>query len=66
MRSPIGLGLTIPYSMIPFYLFPGLLELTVMFISEGGFFKARLSFPPEFPLLPPKMRFVTPMWHPNS
>jgi Ubiquitin-conjugating enzyme len=34
--------------------------------SEGGFFKARLTFPPEFPLLPPKMRFITPMWHPNS
>ena len=34
--------------------------------SEGGFFKARMSFPPEFPLLPPKMRFITPMWHPNS
>ncbi|KII84104.1 hypothetical protein PLICRDRAFT_168176 [Plicaturopsis crispa FD-325 SS-3] len=32
---------------------------------EGGFFKARLTFPPEFPLLPPKMRFITPMWHPN-
>jgi len=34
--------------------------------SEGGFFKALLTFPPEFPLLPPKMRFITPMWHPNS
>ncbi|KAF8890662.1 ubiquitin-conjugating enzyme [Infundibulicybe gibba] len=34
-------------------------------LYEGGFFKARLSFPHEFPLLPPKMRFVTPMWHPN-
>ncbi|KAK0213496.1 ubiquitin-conjugating enzyme [Armillaria fumosa] len=34
-------------------------------IYEGGFFKARLTFPPEYPLLPPKMRFVTPMWHPN-
>ncbi|KAN0139593.1 Ubiquitin-conjugating enzyme/RWD-like protein, partial [Lactarius tabidus] len=32
---------------------------------EGGFFKARLTFPPEFPLLPPKMHFITPMWHPN-
>ncbi|KAI0292364.1 ubiquitin-conjugating enzyme/RWD-like protein [Multifurca ochricompacta] len=32
---------------------------------EGGFFKARLTFPPEFPLLPPKLRFITPMWHPN-
>ncbi|KAJ2912766.1 hypothetical protein MD484_g7645, partial [Candolleomyces efflorescens] len=34
-------------------------------IYEGGFFKARLSFPPEFPLQPPKMKFITPMWHPN-
>ncbi|KAK2465546.1 hypothetical protein APHAL10511_002438 [Amanita phalloides] len=34
-------------------------------IYEGGFFKARLSFPYEYPLLPPKMRFITPMWHPN-
>ncbi|KNZ77354.1 Ubiquitin-conjugating enzyme E2 G1 [Termitomyces sp. J132] len=34
-------------------------------LYEGGFYKARLSFPPEFPLLPPKMRFITPMWHPN-
>ncbi|KAF8507684.1 ubiquitin-conjugating enzyme [Hysterangium stoloniferum] len=48
-----------------------LLEWEVMIIGppdtlyEGGFLKARLSFPPEFPLLPPKMRFITPMWHPN-
>jgi len=34
-------------------------------LYEGGIFKARLTFPPEFPLLPPKMRFITPMWHPN-
>ncbi|PSS22621.1 hypothetical protein PHLCEN_2v3048 [Hermanssonia centrifuga] len=33
--------------------------------SEGGFFKARLSFPEDFPLSPPKLRFITPMWHPN-
>ncbi|KAJ8594129.1 ubiquitin-conjugating enzyme [Rhizopogon salebrosus TDB-379] len=32
---------------------------------EGGFFKARLTFPSEYPLQPPKMRFITPMWHPN-
>ncbi|KAG8944926.1 Ubiquitin-conjugating enzyme E2 15 [Tulasnella sp. 424] len=48
-----------------------LLEWEIMIIGpeetlyEGGFFKARLTFPPEYPLLPPKMRFVTPMWHPN-
>jgi len=48
-----------------------LLEWEILIIGpentlyEGGFLKARLSFPPEFPLLPPKMRFITPMWHPN-
>jgi len=34
-------------------------------LYEGGILKARLTFPPEYPLLPPKMKFVTPMWHPN-
>ena len=31
----------------------------------GGFFRAILSFPPEYPLMPPKMRFETPIFHPN-
>ncbi|KAK9470044.1 ubiquitin-conjugating enzyme/RWD-like protein [Dipodascopsis tothii] len=34
-------------------------------LYEGGFFKAQLTFPEEYPLLPPKMKFDTPMWHPN-
>lgn len=34
-------------------------------IYEGGFLKARLSFPTDYPIQPPKMRFITPMWHPN-
>jgi ubiquitin-conjugating enzyme E2 G1 len=34
--------------------------------SLGGFFRARLTFPVEYPLLPPKMRFETPIFHPNS
>ncbi|KAI8867094.1 ubiquitin conjugating enzyme E2 [Ramicandelaber brevisporus] len=34
-------------------------------IYEGGIFKARLSFPKDYPMMPPKMRFITPMWHPN-
>ena len=37
-----------------------------LYCSEGGIFKARMSFPPDFPLNPPKLKFVTPMWHPNS
>lgn len=35
-------------------------------LYEGGFLKAELVFPPEYPLMPPTMKFKTPMWHPNS
>ncbi|XP_075679222.1 ubiquitin-conjugating enzyme E2G 1 [Dermatophagoides pteronyssinus] len=34
-------------------------------LYEGGFFKANLTFPKEYPLKPPKMRFLTEIWHPN-
>lgn len=34
-------------------------------LYEGGFFKARLLFPPDFPNQPPKMVFTSTMWHPN-
>jgi hypothetical protein len=34
--------------------------------SEGGFFKAELKFPADFPNSPPDMKFLTPMYHPNS
>lgn len=33
--------------------------------SEGGFFKARLSFTANYPLMPPALRFNSDMWHPN-
>jgi len=32
---------------------------------EGGFFKAKLEFSDDFPMKPPKMRFISKMWHPN-
>lgn len=32
----------------------------------GGFFRARLSFPTDYPHAPPKMRFESDIWHPNS
>lgn len=35
-------------------------------IYGGGCFKARLSFPMDYPLMPPTMTFETPVWHPNS
>eukprot|EP01103_Thecamoeba_quadrilineata_P007707 TRINITY_DN17550_c0_g1_i1.p1 TRINITY_DN17550_c0_g1~~TRINITY_DN17550_c0_g1_i1.p1 ORF type:complete len:167 (+),score=31.19 TRINITY_DN17550_c0_g1_i1:24-524(+) len=34
-------------------------------LFDGGIFKARLSFPHEYPNLPPKMKFVSEIWHPN-
>ena len=41
-----------------------LLDLSV--ISEGGYFKAHLVFPMEYPQRPPKMKFVSDIWHPNG
>ncbi|CAH1232200.1 ubiquitin-conjugating enzyme E2 G1-like [Branchiostoma lanceolatum] len=32
---------------------------------EGGFFKAHLYFPKEYPQKPPKMKFISEIWHPN-
>jgi len=34
-------------------------------LYEGGFFKAILTFPDDFPQNPPEMKFITEMWHPN-
>lgn len=34
-------------------------------LYEGGFFKAKLKFPNDFPNMPPKMIFESEMWHPN-
>ncbi|KAL2042481.1 hypothetical protein N7G274_004974 [Stereocaulon virgatum] len=31
----------------------------------GGFYRAHLTFPLEYPHLPPKMTFQTPIFHPN-
>jgi len=34
-------------------------------LYESGCFKAHLTFPKEYPLRPPQMKFVTEIWHPN-
>lgn len=34
-------------------------------LYEGGFFKAKLVFPNDFPNMPPTMTFISEMWHPN-
>ena len=35
-------------------------------LFQGGYFKTQLRFPQDYPNSPPEMRFVCPMWHPNS
>ncbi|KAJ5261056.1 Ubiquitin-conjugating enzyme E2 15 [Penicillium angulare] len=41
-------------------------EVTDLFsLFAGGFFRARLSFPTEYPHMPPKMKFESPLFHPN-
>jgi len=32
---------------------------------EGGIFKANLIFSDEYPIMPPKLKFKTSVWHPN-
>ncbi|GAV78663.1 UQ_con domain-containing protein [Cephalotus follicularis] len=33
--------------------------------SEGGFFNAIMSFPSNYPLSPPTVKFTSDIWHPN-
>lgn len=34
-------------------------------LLRGGIFTAKLIFPPDYPLSPPKMKFTCEMFHPN-
>ncbi|KAG0343694.1 Ubiquitin-conjugating enzyme E2 15 [Podila humilis] len=34
-------------------------------LYEGGFFKALMTFPHDYPVMPPKLKFTTDMYHPN-
>jgi ubiquitin-conjugating enzyme E2 G1 len=34
-------------------------------VYDGGMFPCELTFPAEFPQMPPELRFMCPMWHPN-
>ena len=33
---------------------------------ESGIFPAELKFPKDYPLNPPKMKFLGEIWHPNG
>jgi len=34
-------------------------------LYEGGYFKAQMKFPADYPYSPPTIRFLTKVWHPN-
>ena len=34
-------------------------------LYEGGYFKAKMKFPNDYPNSPPELRFISRMWHPN-
>jgi len=34
-------------------------------LYHGGYFKAHMKFPPDYPYSPPSIRFLTKVWHPN-
>jgi ubiquitin-conjugating enzyme E2 R len=34
-------------------------------LYQGGYFKAHMKFPTDYPYSPPSIRFVTKVWHPN-
>lgn len=34
-------------------------------LYQGGYFKAHMKFPMDYPYSPPSVRFLTKVWHPN-
>ncbi|XP_034106551.1 ubiquitin-conjugating enzyme E2 R2 isoform X1 [Drosophila albomicans] len=34
-------------------------------LYQGGYFKAHMKFPNDYPYSPPSIRFLTKVWHPN-
>merc|ERR1719451_263907 len=34
-------------------------------LYQGGYFKAHLKFPADYPYNPPSLRFLSKVWHPN-
>ena len=53
-----------PYEgTLPPVLYPVMIEPCVLFL--GGIFHLELFLPEEYPMVPPKVRFLTKVYHPN-
>ncbi|KAJ0675046.1 putative ubiquitin-conjugating enzyme E2, ubiquitin-conjugating enzyme/RWD [Helianthus annuus] len=42
-----------------------ILGIWIYCFSDGGFFNAIMTFPPNYPNSPPTVRFTSEVWHPN-
>ena len=49
--------------LLLFHVFPCILSRILMCI--GGLFRLELFLPSEYPMGPPKVRFLTKIYHPN-
>ena len=52
-----------PHSRVSFAC--GLYRALLSFARAGGVFKLELFLPEEYPMNPPKVRFLTKIYHPN-
>ena len=43
----------------------GLIVVNPDSLYYGGYFKAQMTFPKDYPYKPPDFRFTKPLWHPN-
>jgi ubiquitin-protein ligase len=54
-----------PISEFDFYNFEAAIEGPVDSPYEGGVFKLKVQLLPEYPMVAPKINFVTKIYHPN-
>ncbi|KAG0233236.1 Ubiquitin-conjugating enzyme E2 G2 [Actinomortierella wolfii] len=64
LHAPEGITAA-PISENNFFEWEALIEGPADTPYEGGIFTATLSFPKDYPLSPPVMKFTCPMYHPN-
>ncbi|KAI0270641.1 ubiquitin-conjugating enzyme/RWD-like protein [Gloeopeniophorella convolvens] len=63
--SPDGMFTAGPISESDFFTWEALICGPKDTPFEGGVFAAKLTFPPDYPLSPFKMKFEPPLFHPN-